>query len=319
MATISESINGVLAKTRDVAGVANVVRSVLPPSLSGPLDRLFGDSRTTGLQSEKGLNVFFSNLNRLRGVQKTSHFYVRLPIPYKLLNDKAIQNIQSQSMSISGSDQAREIGLLCEACSLPGVSLNTSEIRRYGIGVQEKRPYLPTFTDQSFSFIGDNTGKIHRFFYLWMNSIVRYNAYPTQAGSKFIGLEPFEVEYDKNTTGIPNYKVDIIITTVDETNRVINELQLFNAYPIFLGDVQLNWSETDSFVRFPVTFTFSHWRLEKIDVSDVLKTQKAEPTLLDRLIKGATALQVLASLKKPTGVGDIINVVNNAKIITSNF
>ena len=35
----------------------------------------------------------------------------------------------------------------------PGVSMATTEIKRYGVGPIERKPYLPIFTDQQFSFI----------------------------------------------------------------------------------------------------------------------------------------------------------------------
>jgi hypothetical protein len=320
--TISEQVNGVLSRGRDIAGTVNVVKDFLPPSIKGPLEKLFGiDSKTPSGDNPKNVSNFIANLNRLRGVQRTSHFYVNIPMPRKLSRIRnASTNVGTGRNEVSldatgGGTEMREIGLLCESCSLPGVSLNTTEIRRYGYGVAEKKPYLPTFTDQSFTFIGDNTGKIHKFFYRWMNSIVRYDGRHRDNTVSY-ELSPFQVEYKRDELG-PLYTVDIQIVMIDETNRKINTLTLMDAYPIFLGDVQLSWAENDSFVRFPVTFTFSNWKLDELNVAPLLDNTPKQSSLLQQIMKVGSAVQVLASTRKPTGVADIINVVNNARIVSS--
>lgn len=299
---ISDSINGIISKGFDVAGTASVVKDVLPPSIRDPLNKIFGFGQTapTGRKRVSSLSAV---LNKFGGVQRNSHFYVTLPVPNKLKG-----NTGSNDLTIN------ELSLLCEAAALPGVSLATSEIKRYGYGVFEKKPHSVIFTDQTLTFMGDNSGKIHRFFYIWMNSILKFDTKHTQLGENKYGIgEPFSVEYKKQDNGLPNYCVDIKITCINEAELKIQELTLMDAYPIFLGDVQLSWAETDSFVRFPVTFTYTNWKLEDIDVSTVLKGGR-EPSLVEKIVKAGTAIQTLASLRKPQGVGDIINVVNNSKI-----
>ncbi len=54
-------------------------------------------------------------------------------------------------------------------------------------------------------------------------------------------------------------------------------------------------------------------------VSTTAASKVSDPTglsLIQTLQKGLSAVQVVGSLRKPEGLGDIINVVNNAKLIT---
>lgn len=317
MAGISETIAKVGGVARDTLGTAEALRGILPAPISKALSSIFGFGGNPSAYTEKSINTFNSNLNKLRGVQRTSHYYVRIPVPNKL--DKTSNyNSETEAITVVGSGVDRELGLLCESCVLPGISLNTTEIRRYGFGAQEKKPYAPTFVDQTFTFMGDNSGKVHRFFYQWMNSIVGFSQSHT-IPSKAFGLEPYQVEYKKDSSGFPNYTVDITITTVDEANRTINEVTLFDAYPIFLGDVQLSWAESDSYVRFPVTFTFTHWRLERVDVTPPIGSKAYTPSLFDKINKAATAIQVLAAIRRPQGIADIVNAAGNIKIVSGAF
>ena len=57
---------------------------------------------------------------------------------------------------------------------------------------------------------------------------------------------------------------------------------------------------------------FKYWSCEHFKV-----TERSVPglTFLQKVIKAATIAETIASLKKPQGVGDAINLVNNANII----
>ena len=78
------------------------------------------------------------------------------------------------------------------------------------------------------------------------------------------------------------------------------------------------WGDTDQVMKLQVTFTyFQH----------ILNTDKNEPVSgyrkplsgLQQIVKAGTALQTISSLRKPRSVGDVINVINNAKVITGGY
>jgi hypothetical protein len=283
---------------RDGLGTVNALKDTLkpflPPGLVKAIDRFLGFVDAPDSLSD--INKFRSTISAKNGLLRTNKFYVEIGPP--------------PMMAGAGNEVAKIIPFLTEATNVPGMSLATSEIRRYGYGPIERKPYAPVFTDQTFTFLGDGTGQVHQFFYSWMNGIVKSDRMPYSSfGVGYNGLRPFEVEYKSE------YATDIRITVLDEANKKVIVVILHEAYPIFMGDTALSWADNDNIMRFPVTFTFFNWSLEEIDLSGLLDSGGGgNLSLLQRILKVGSAIQTISSIRKPTGVADVINIVNNSKI-----
>jgi|GEM_PF-1820134 len=296
MATASDSINRVISKGRDVAGAVGALTDLpgVPEGIRNAVGSLFGTGR--GLppgQNRRDLNNFLGTVSKLKGFTRPAYFYVEIQPPLAL-RDQA--------------QEARNLAFLCESANLPGVSFATSDIRRYGFGPTERKPYAPIFVDTTMTFFADASGMVQKFFYRWMNSIIQYDEMPWGNGNLVNGfaMSPFKVNYKEQ------YATDILVTTVDEANNDIINVRFREAFPIFMGDINLGWGDTDSISRLPITFTYFNWKIEKINVGQIQENR--EPGLIQKLIKAGTAIQTLATIKKPNNVADIINVVGNAKI-----
>jgi hypothetical protein len=224
--------------------------------------------------------------------------------------------IFGSELKVSGSKKIAALATYrADTFTQPGVSMATTEVKRYGVGPIERKPYLPIFTDQTFSFINDSDGLIHKFFYLWMNGIVSFDELPRGNSQDDIFQKlPFEVEYKDE------YKTTLSLYVYNEVQRNVGVIKLENAYPIFLGDVQRGWADQNQLVRFPVTFTYSHWRYE--DLPETLDPQAFNVntggkglSLSQSIMKYAAILQTISSTKKPQNVNDILNVVNSGSTI----
>lgn len=299
--SISDSIQKFTSKARDTAGVISSVANFpgVPSSIRDSVNTLFGltpgQSATT---NRRDLNNFLGTVSKLNGFTRPSYFYIEI-LPPLVMRDRI--------------DDTRNLAFLCESTNLPGVQLATNPIRRYGYGPEERKPYAPVFVDIMFSFFIDGKGTIQQYFYKWMNSIVKFDEMPWGQSQDAYGttIRPFEVNFKEQ------YATDILITTVDESNNDIVNVRLREAFPIFLGDVNLGWADTDSISRLPVTFTYFNWKIERININQF--QQAPTQSALQKLIKVGTAIQTLATLKKPNNVADIINVVNNTKIAVGNL
>lgn len=297
---ISDQIQKFTSKARDVAGVANALTDLpgVPDQLRNSISSLFGTG--TGVppkDNRRDLNNFLSRVSKLNGFSKPSFFYIEISPPPMMR--------RSSGFLRDTSEDVRNLAFLCESTNLPGVALATSEIRRYGYGPLEKKPYAPIFVDTNFTFFVDASGLVQTFFYKWMNGIVKFDeVHFGKHGYDYI--HPFEVNYKHR------YATDIIITTVDESNRDIINVRLRDAFPIFMGDISLGWNDTDTISRLPVAITYYNWTVEKINVDQVM--EERSQSVIQKLIKTGTAIQTLASLRKPNNVADVINVINNAKI-----
>lgn len=300
------TLGTVLAKGQEVAGAVESIRSVLPPglvppALSNAIDKLFGKS-PSGPESQgiSSVNRFRSNIYGT-SVSRNNRFYIEIDRPRAFFD--------------SMNEGIAKVPFLAESASIPGVQLMTSEIRRHGIGQVEKKPYNAVFVDTTMTFMVDGAGIIHKFFYKWMSSIVKFDqfAYEFSTSDK---LDPYEINYKED------YATRVRIYTVDEFNRKIIAITLHDAYPIFMGDMNVAWNNQNDFLRLPITFTYTHWTSEEVSIAP-LQNRVPQTGAIQKVLGVASAIQALASFKRPTGVGDIINIVNTStsavKSITNIF
>lgn len=158
-----------------------------------------------------------------------------------------------------------DLQFMAEATNLPGVSLATTEIRRYGYGVIEKKPYVPIFTDISLAFRSDQKGDLYMFFQTWMKMIINFDG--RQSINSVTGVIPqqamYEVAYKEN------YMATVEIHMMDQQGNTPVKIVLTEAYPIFLGEVPLAWQATNDYVKIPIRFTFRDWYLENKQFTNV--------------------------------------------------
>ena len=213
---------------------------------------------------------------------------------------------------MTGSKMSNVLHLYAESASIPGLMFATSETRRYGVGPIEKKPYAPIFNDVSVSFLVDGQGDIYKFFYTWMNRIVSSDQFINGNAGHYNGLAPFEVEYKDE------YKCQMMISTFDEAGNSVLNSQLVDAIPISISDTSFSWGDNDQVLKLQVTFTYFQHILNT-DQGEPVSGYKKPLSGFQQIVKAGTALQTLSSLKKPQSVGDVINVINNAKVITGGY
>lgn len=213
---------------------------------------------------------------------------------------------------MTGEKLNYSLHLYADSVNIPGINFATSETRRYGYGPIEKKPYAPIFNDITISFLVDGTGNLYKYFYRWMNRIVSSDQY-INGNTSSNGLEAFEVEYKDD------YKCQINISTFDEAGNAVLSSQLVDAIPISLSDTQLSWGANDEVMRLSMTFTYFQQILTDPDSKDPVTGHTKPLSGLQQIIKAGTALQTLSTLRKPRSVGDVINVINNAKVIAGGF
>lgn len=303
MPSPSSYVNSIANKSADVLGAAGAVANLpfIPQGIRDALDTITGGGRRSlnPTENRRDLSNFLSTVSRYEGFTRPSYFYIEIAPP------------KCMTANLS---QAQDLAFLADSANLPGVALATSDIRRYGYGPMEKKPYAPVFTDTTMSFMVDGTGMIQKFFYKWLSSIVHFSETPH--GKSFPGgdntLSPFEVNYKDQ------YETDIVVTTVNENNDDIITVRFKRAFPIFMGDVALSWADSDSIARLPITFTYYNWSIENININQ-LRQEPQKAGLLQKALSIGSAIQTLAGLRKPTGVADIVNIVNNTSRIAKLF
>jgi|APCry1669189883_1035261.scaffolds.fasta_scaffold02625_4 hypothetical protein len=132
----------------------------------------------------------------------------------------------------------RRLVYRCDTAQLPGRTFATAE-QKIGSNPVEKFPYLTTYNDMDLTFIVDDDMKQKTFFDRW--------------------LELINPTFNFNYQYKQNYATIITINQYDVTNTLSYSVDLFDAYPISMNQLDLDWSN-EGFHKLAVTFAYTRWQ-----------------------------------------------------------
>jgi hypothetical protein len=205
------------------------------------------------------------------------------------------------------------VGLLCNAVNIPGVSFGTSDVQRQGFGPLERRVANAIFPAVSATFMLDNNGLVLEFFNFWAKEI---SSFAHQMG---------DLSTDPDTGGslgevgyYDSYVCNIDILVYDPTGSKITKYTLVEAYPAVIGDLAMGWRQNDEVAELQVQFNYRHWTSSAFKPAEAKEDDKAF-NLLQFINKVNGAVQVAKSLKKPRSIGDALNVINNGETLLGIF
>lgn len=250
---------------------------------------LFGGSNAN--QQSGKINKFMSEI-RSAGVARTNLFEVVITPPKVMMGSK---------------ESAQKVSLYAEGAVLPGRTIETQEFSRYGYGPHEKVAYSMQFQDYTIQFIGDGRGEIYKFFYNWMQKIVK--------GDKAItpDSDAYEVEFRDQ------YATTIEVFMFNEQGEVILSSKMTNAFPIQMPDISLSWGDA-SMMQFSTTFAYTQAQLQQSETAFVGKNGPSfELSGLQKLVKVGTAVQAIAAIKRPTSIQDALSSATTIKNVINGF
>ena len=134
-------------------------------------------------------------------------------------------------------NSAKRLNYRCDSANLPGRTLGTTEQKTYG--PIEKYPYMTTYNDMSLTFIVDDDMSQRVFFDAWLNYI--------------------NPQYNNNFRYKNNYATIITINQYNVSNELTYSVNLYDAYPISMNQLDLNWSD-DGFHKISVDFAYTYWQ-----------------------------------------------------------
>lgn len=136
---------------------------------------------------------------------------------------------------------SRELQFRCETAELPSRTFMTSEQKIYG--PVEKYPYQNTYNDTNLTFIVSDDMSEKLFFDDWMDLI--------------------NPSYNNHFKYKGDYAVPITITQYDVTNKSSYSINLIDAYPIAVNQLDLDWS-AEGFHKLVVVFAYTRWENNSI-------------------------------------------------------
>lgn len=168
------------------------------------------------------IQEFLSSFND--DLARPSRFDVKINVPILLADI-----VDSQTLS-----------LRCENAVLPGRTIATTDLKIYGPA--EKIPYQTSYEDVTLTFIVTGAMIEKTMFGAWLDYINP--------------IDTWNFEF-KN-----NYVADIQITQYDILDNEIHTVQLVEAFPIAMNQLDLDWSNDNAYHKLSVTFAYRYWYLE---------------------------------------------------------
>jgi len=147
---------------------------------------------------------------------------------------------------------ARNLVYRCENADLPGRNFGTIE-RKFGSAPTQKVPYQTHYNEMNLTFIVSDDMSEKILFESWMEVINPSSTYNFQYKA--------------------NYVTDIIISQYDVTNTLTYQVQLIDAFPININQLDLDWS-ADGHHKLAVTLAYTNWTAPMVsNIVSNLETQ----------------------------------------------
>lgn len=167
----------------------------------------------------------------------------------------------AQQQALNGQmalDTVRYFEFFCESTDLPGISLLTRPITRYGYGASQKKPSSPIFQDIMMVFNNDSQNVNLQFFQAWFGLISQFNlsqGVNSTVTTNNISTGCWEIAY------LGEYAIDPIITLYDTAGDTQYSITLRQCYPILMPHTKLSWENGQSVMKIQVMMTYFDWFL----------------------------------------------------------
>lgn len=165
----------------------------------------------------------------------------------------------------------QDIGLLCNAATLPGSNLATTESYNY-VGLKENFAHTLMYDTLKLEFYVDNTYKTLKFFEHWIGFITSGQDQGLDYGSSTYFRElRYPEEY--KTSGCKVYKFENDNRSIDSETLNINrfmEYSFIGLYPVDLFETPLQYTDESGIMNVSVAFNYDRHIAGSINSIDYL-------------------------------------------------
>lgn len=185
-------------------------------------------------------------IDKRGGLSKKPYFAVRMLSPRFLSNS-----------------YARDFEYLCMSASLPGLHFDTVPIRPLGYGTPELRPYDTVTNNIRCDLLVDTEGRAFEFFHRWMGNINNFGI-DRRSSSSSTGLNYYEFAYPEEYESVLEVIAFDNADYFEEDEVTVIKYTLNQAFPVDLGDIEVNWDSDNQINILPVTFAYNIWSAETL-------------------------------------------------------
>jgi hypothetical protein len=192
------------------------------------------------------IEKFRTNIAKF-GYLDNNSFNVYVQTPPILLN-----NVQNRN--IATGNIAENMSFRIDQVRAPGISLQTVDNSRYGVGPTQKQPYNAQFQEVSISMLGDHYCEFWQFWYNWTRAIFEYNSATSNATASYSSAYKNE------------YSSTVLIYFYDHFGRNIQRINLFECFPASIREIPLSWGDSN-LMRFNVSLVYTEFVVESFGVA----------------------------------------------------
>lgn len=190
----------------------------------------------------QGFNITqFSSHLRKTGTLQTNKFIVRI-VPPKVMGQ--------------ASDLEKLLQFRTEQATVPGVTLDTQNVNRHGMGPRQKFATNVAFSDMPIVFLDDADNTIWKYITLWINGAFDF-------GAAFGSSSLYMTEYKQN------YATDITVEVYDNMGYPVTAVLLREAFPVDCSEVSLSWGDQGTLFRVAARFAYTSWTIKGIQAKNV--------------------------------------------------
>lgn len=192
------------------------------------------------------INEIGSIVNKYRGIQNPSHFFVRITPPSFLVNNQYNKNIE----------------FLCHSFNAPLLELSTTPMNPLGYGHKEHRPNDVNYSPLSMGLFLDAKGEGMQFFSTWLGNIVNFDI-DSQKLSDSTNLSYYRFAYPEEYEGI----VELYI--LDKSGNQFLKFKYNRAFPYVMDNLHFAWDRSNELSNIVLNFSYTQWTSEIQDAEAV--------------------------------------------------
>jgi len=141
-----------------------------------------------------------------------------------------------------------ELRIRTESCTMPGVAfMSVDNFAPFGSGNMYNIPYRYLPQEITMSHLIDQNALTYTLLAEWTNLI-----------TDRIGFQNFGAKY---MFGPDGYAVDMDINVYNRQGENVKTIKLFEAFPIVVEPIELNWNRTDEYARLSVSYRFTRFEV----------------------------------------------------------
>lgn len=209
------------------------------------------------------ISRFKSNIDEY-GYAKNNKFEVFIQPP-RFLQNKSLE-VNGRQRSISNLNDLLRYRI--DQVKTPSPSLLSIDTNRYGVGPTQKMPYNAQFFDTTFSVLVDKNTDIWDFWYSWINAIFNFNGQEPSGTNIFLGgrIPNYITEYKDE------YSTNMMIVIYNDIGETIKTINLYEAFPSSMREVQLAWNDNVNLMRLFISITYSSYSIVGSNINSAATT-----------------------------------------------